>query len=673
MTGNILDNNRHNLKIIINYDEYWDFIIDKNRMNGYSMSKSEGLWDKCLLSYIDFTKQEECVDGEWIQSTNDYRWESAVTSTYTLYNIGYTGVDNGLIQFKKDRITNSEFIKIYSESDFNFFEGDTRLKLHAVSGNTMKYEYPYTVLEDKVKLNGGFYQGVFKTECDKYQILPSTVKDDIWNFEFVLNKTEFEKESNKTLNDSHPNNKGIFFYLGTRAENKWVNLYEKETDCAELGVGDFVEDGEIDKSSWIISNFTDTDFYVDREMWRIKEEESRWGFNMDNFLDYIYYPDEVYKQYLPEDDYDEIYIDFETPKKPIIINDKTLAKDLEECCKADLCGKKKEIVNKIITHMNCCGCGKCKTYSAITTVEISKDDNCGWCHAMDDYLLDIDEVFFESDEDYNYVEPELDISAFDFQTANYGISLMNFRKYKSLYTDNKFLLFHRCGGFTTRNWVEDTIVEYRQKKNNFKGNLFLLMNRTCTGYTVATIDTLRDEYDEKYNIYNDLYNNALAFRITDEGEIGYRYLTVDCDIKEENKTKIIEGYSFPNVITENTWHTIHVKLYGKLKTMFMKFYVDGKLIYVTDEIPLLNLRKLAENDEKQELVPFNLSLGGGSQGLCDTILPNYMVTYDTVYPIEENFAGTFIGYIQKFRWFNCNMEYMNILGNFKWDKLHFRK
>lgn len=78
-------------------------------------------------------------------------------------------------------------------------------------------------------LNGGFYQGFFKTECDKYQVLPSSFEDgDVMHFEFTLRKCDKEAESTKTMNDKYPNNKGIFFYLGTRAENKWIYLYDKD-------------------------------------------------------------------------------------------------------------------------------------------------------------------------------------------------------------------------------------------------------------------------------------------------------------------------------------------------------------------------------------------------------------------------------------------------------------
>ena len=147
---------------------------------------------------------------------------------YTLYNIGYTGFDNGLLHFRKDRILNKDFIELYKNSEY-LIGGDKSLKLHRVTGSTLVYEYPLTVEDFQIKLNGGFYQGFFKTECDKYQVLPSELEQgDTWSYEFVLKKLNMKKESTKTLNDKYPENKGIFFYIGTRAENKWIYLYDEK-------------------------------------------------------------------------------------------------------------------------------------------------------------------------------------------------------------------------------------------------------------------------------------------------------------------------------------------------------------------------------------------------------------------------------------------------------------
>ena len=196
------------------------------------------------------------------------------------------------------------------------------------------------------------------------------------------------------------------------------------------------------------------------------------------------------------------------------------------------------------------------------------------------------------------------------------------------------------------------------------------MNRTCTGYDVTNIDELRNQYSTEYNVYNDLYNNALAFRNTNDGRIGYRYLTLDCD--NENYVGIKEAYSKPNLIKENEWVVINVKVDAMYDKMKLRFYVNGKLVFISSEMTKLDLRHLKEELEKQEGVAFNISLGGGTQGLIDTILPNYMLDPYRVYPLEKYFAGTFIGYLKSFKFYNCTMEHMYINNNFKYeiDKLN---
>ena len=96
--------------------------------------------------------------------------------------------------------------------------------------------------------------------------------------------------------------------------------------------------------------------------------------------------------------------------------------------------------------------------------------------------------------------------------------------------------------------------------------------------------------------------------------------------------------------------------------MKLYFYVNGMLKFVSDELDKLDLRELNDIYEKQETVPFNISLGGGTQGLAETILPNYMLDPYRVYPIEENFAGSFIGYMRSFRFYNCKLEHLKIVN-----------
>lgn len=638
----------------VNMDEYWDFYLNLDNSLSYNIfSNGEKLYDKYLISNMDIDNIYSC-DNNWFKSVKENVWEKSITTNSTLYNIGYTGLDNGLLPFRRDKINNKGFVEIYTNSKYTFEEGDNILKLHQVSGGTTLYDYPLTVLDDKIKLNGGFYQGFFKTQCDTYMVLPDKLEEgDEWNFQFTLNKVEFEKESNKTLNDKHPNNKGIFFYIGTRAENKWIYLYDdKDDECFTLSYDNYIEDAVIDKKTHKINSFIDMSIEMPVEWESIA---------IDDYLNFKYYDENLYKNTccLNEDFLDDFILS-DGIRPPIIDEEKEPSTTIAWCCQY-------KAQQESTKYVRTC-CGTC-CHNIPNGIELNETTVGGYfskCEIFgDDYLSDIDML----EDGTLYMEDDLDISDFTYETYE-GINLhLNGHYYFE--TDNKFLLFDRtCNGFTVKDWEEGTVVRYYGQKNSFQGNLFLLMNRTSTGYTVDTIEEYKNSFKKEYNIYSDLYNNALAFRITDDGRIGYRYMTIDCN--SENRVGIKEGYSNKNVIKENEWYSINVKIKASQTKMKLYFYVNGMLKFVSNELEKLNLRELNDTYEKQETVPFNISLGGGTQGLAETILPNYMLDPYRVYPIEENFAGSFIGYLRSFRFYNCKLEHLNILNNSKYDLLKIK-
>lgn len=570
--ANIINHNFHDLKLLLKSDEYWDFFINHDRMPSLNdLKDNTKIYDKCLISYIDISNKD-CVYQNWIYSLDEYKWQYAfLDDTYAMKNISFTGFDNGLLYFEKDKITNKDFVELYTNPN-SFSVSNTNLKLHQVTGVTQQFEYPVTVEEDKLKLNGGFYQGFFKTECDKYQVLPSVLNNgDVWHFEFTLNKQDFEKESNKTLNDKYPENKGIFFYIGTRAENKWVYLY------------DYLE--EVKKASpCILSGMTDNDLYYQEN-------------NFDN----------------------------------------TILEDLFNM-------QPNELIRK-------------KRFSIEDLFEVEEDEN--------DNLKQIDCSY---EKETYQVENELDISDFNYNTSDeINVSLNE----KAIKTNNKYLLFNRtCTGYSVNNWDENIEMNIIDNTKDYDENLFLLMNRTCTGYNVNNIEASGHEIKHKYNIYKDLYNNALAFIIKDDGSIGYRYLVLDCET--ENQINMIEAYSYPNIIQENLWYTINIQICAYEKTMKLYFYVNGELKFISNEIPKLDLRNLYEHISKQEGVPYNISLGGGTQGLCETVMPNYYFIPNHVFPLEQYFAGSFIGYISSFKMYDCFMEHIHIKHNYIWNKTKYK-
>ena len=82
------------------------------------------------------------------------------------------------------------------------------------------------------QLYGGWFQGFYNFFSFGYQVLPKRV-DKGWTVECLLkvrsSGSSWNVESATTVNTLYPNNEGLFFYLGTRSENKFWNCYGGET------------------------------------------------------------------------------------------------------------------------------------------------------------------------------------------------------------------------------------------------------------------------------------------------------------------------------------------------------------------------------------------------------------------------------------------------------------
>lgn len=570
--SNIYNRKRNNFDLEINNEEYIDFCIDTDVSNELYND------DDCLITEIDINNSE-CVWFDKIFSKPGIVWNNSYNKGLNLKNIGLTGVDNGLINYNKEEITNEKFLELFFKSEYNIQENDLRLILNKVYGNNKIYDYTNDIVfEDNVnalRLNGGFYQGFWKHECD-YQVLPFIYENGM-DFEIELKKSDL-KSNGYTLNDKHPENKGIFLYLGTRAENKWVKYYKsyKGEDCSNEYFGsDYIKD---------------------------------------------YYKDILNEEYIK-------------PIKDLYVYGEYVTEDYlnEECetCKDN----GKYIDNKYIKN------------------EYIKENTPNICDSYfkEDYLKK--DTFIDLNKEYTTKE---DIP-------------LNKANYYEIITDNKFILFNRTkNGYNADTWNEGDVCIINDIKIPNDENGFILFNHTKDGYTTETIDEYMSKKTQKYNIFTDLYYNCLGFQITDEGEIGFKYLIKDC---ESDKTySIFKQFSIKNIIKNDVWYNIHIKIipsnkytkYYDNSTCKILIYVNKKLVLVSDDIKMPNFRKLKEIKYKQEGVPFNISLGGGTQGLCDVIYLNYRELPDKIYPVEKEFGGSFIGYIKKFKIFDCNLSYNQI-------------
>lgn len=718
--------NFKNPQIRIIRDEYWDFVLSPDNTPIYN---NDDLIKKCLISYIDI-EDDKCVEtDDKIFSLSSYCWDEAKNEGVELTDIGLTGIDNGFINFRKDRISNEEFYNILINSKLEIEKNDIRLFLTPITGNTLEYSYPYKIYnnnEKYIELKGGFFQGFFKLFGIDYQTLPSFI-DDTWHFEFVLRKQDYETENN-ILNAVYPENKGIFFYMGTRAENKFWRFYNiNSTQFEDNKKIIYNEDGYFENKDYLLnrSEIIYTDYFGEdpeedkvitdknylAEPGYINDKDCQLQSKYDFSLDpYVIWDDENICSDGSERPCGECdkYI---KPKKIIpnitnyFLNEYGYATSNTCPCKCkDKVEnvKEKNIVNNEVNNKKC-GCitgmitpitkagfpnpywtSRFETDICVNQVECEKKIPKERCKC-DSYFIDgyFDEfnngccetVGYLADE--NYFLPEVSLK--DIKVITSEGHEMNKNGYYEIISDNKFLLFNQTlTGYTTNNWKDGLSIAFTGRTSSFKGNYYLLMNHTQTGYTIDTIDKYLAKYENTYNVINDIVNNAFALKINDDNSIGYKYLIKDCN--DEKKYNIIEEKSKPNIILDKEWTTINIKIkvitgtlnkcnlpVGKRKIKIY-FYVNGNLIFISKELPEFNFKELNDVFDKQEGVPFNISLGGGTQGLCETLWLNYYELPEKILPLEKNFAGTFIGDIKSFKFYNCPLTFKEIKNNFIYEK-----
>ena len=599
MHQNIKINNVKSLDAKLYSAKYYDFMLYKGE------TAYQNLNDLHNISFVDFSDLN-IVSGI-LYST--IMWSGATNNGVEMNDIGFTGMDNGLISFKKDRITNEEFVNLLTNSNYKINSGDTRLFLTPITGNTQMYDYPLYFVEKEderyIACKGGFYQGFFKLYGHDYNILPTEIEDE-WLMHFEIRpRTDYEI-TDMNINYTHSNNNGIFFFIGTRAENKFWEYYNVDREkMNQYKIIDAQSEGY----------FSGCD--LEGDIYNIKQ-------NNVAYLENEWLSDELKEENIEEK------VEINAPKDEYLF-------ESENYFSSDY------ILNEDVDENLTIG-----DYFSDEYFEDKQPENIGNKFVVDEYIgsgVTLQE---------NYTDSE-------------G-RLFGEIKYKEIISDNKFLLFDRTSeGFTVDTWIEGSQVKLIDTQTWPNANYFLLMDRTSTGYTIDTIDNYNEAFKRKYDIHDDIRNNVFALRIKEDGSIGYRYGIYD--VESENKYKVIEEYSKSGIVKPNEWNKINVRFKiikssgCKKEKMKLYFYVNGFLIFISKDLDLFNFRELhQEYSEKQEAVPYNISIGGGTLGLLESISPNYYAITEYMLPIEKDFCGAFMGDIKSFKMYGGFIDYSSIFN-----------
>lgn len=580
--ANIKNNNVRKIDCRLYNDMYMDFMLSKDESYNGSYN---GNCESIILDFKNNSSKIVVAEGSW---------NNAVVSDTVLENIGYTAVDNGLISYERDRIGNDEFYDLFVNSKLDLSEKEDKFFVNPVTGNTQMLSYPIENNEGYKSLKGGFYQGFFKIEGDKYQTLPHII-DDEWCFKIKLRPRDYETPSN-ILNKRNPDNEGMFFYIGTRAENKFWELYKKDSS---------MEDLKTDESS---------DYNVDYDF--VDSTVTKHQYHED-----IPSPGDLDDRYAYSCDCDDYFGDGFDP-----YGDVEFETDSEHCT----------IVNLNQDPEACKSDYFEDDYTGIGTTA---------CECPENGLGIDDEYFF----------PFFSLENIEL-TDSKGFSLKDQGVYE-IETDNKFLIFNQTkSGFTINNWKDEFKFIITGQTITPNINYFSYLNQTKTGYTKDNIQQLIDEHTYSYDVFKDITNNAFALKLNDDGSISYRYLVSDCE--KENGFTIKEESSNPGIVKTGEWSEVTLKMISLGKELMKIYiYVNGGLKLVSKELPILQLKPLNDLNVRQEGVPYSLSIGGGTQGLAERVFLDYYDITNYQLPLEKYFGGSFIGDVEFFEINTCSVPY----------------
>lgn len=564
--ANFKNYNTNKLDFKLSQNEYWDFFLAKDDLSGIGDSTVPS---GCLAVHFDFNDADTYPIGQSIETIASLvTWSGATNTGYTFNTIGLTGIDNGFIKFEKISAdtSNNALLSALTGSTLVISSGDTRLYLNAVSGSTNQYVYPLEIassdaIGNHIKLCGGFYQGYYKLDGSTYEVLPNRV-NKAWVSEFWLNKSDVSCSgvTGTTLNDLYPDNKGFFFYMGTRAENKFWNQFNGiDSGCTS---GCTVSSGCSDTIS----------------EWCTIPKESDITLSGDYGVGIPLNPP---------------LVEINLITNPFLIYGRAHSGSSSSC---NTCNNNEFGLG---THTVC-------TYDGNGIV-----------------------------------------------VTKYGETVTN--------TTNPFLIYGRAHSGSSSNC------------NSCGGNHDGYgINTICSfsGFTKPT--TVLD-----YKL--DIIDNALGFRIKDDGSIGYRLLTVTAscinDVYLSGYT-IQEEYSASGMVSDDQWTNITIKFISNeylsdceltnhpVRKGRLMFYVNGYLKFVVRDFNEFIAKRLNDYKDKQVGVPFNFSIGGGTQGLLESQTFDGRDPNDMELPIENNFAGSFIGYISDFKFYICDVPFIDISDNY---------
>lgn len=628
---------------------------------------------KLNLKYKNYNKSNIFVSQNYYNPENsNFCFFTASTSC----DIGFTGIDNGLVDTMSGQtiyFTNGIF---EDGVKFDRMYYDRRLKLFQVTGHTTNLnrfeafgaQTLYEVISKTGategvyhELYGGFYQGFYKLFGFDYNIFPERMNKG-WSVELLLKPrlcNEYLPSSGETtLNGLYPNNKNTFFYWGTRAENKFYHYADGTPRC--------------------FTGYT----RVTTPLANCLQTCACCNLNITNSrCIYLYPPRSLNGIHDPHINYGCGSCKG-NPMSAATCGCGCNQFACETCgweCQTHYCG---DVIQPTPTPTPLPSpTPSCDTPLPECTPTCTTCDTCLDC-------LDCPTSGFTSVEDTCEKDPLLDSMSNnisfklcgDPQNPGIGIKVLRFTG-ECITTGNTVTGTGTTfvTGYTIQEWCTPPIYSYCEQQNPafIEQEHWFLLDVVWKRYTNLDNcdlwwfgglgDITKKEYLES------LANNSFTL-------IAPPY---------SNGKK--ESEQIETVKLNDSWLLDEKYRKGKLL-----IYVNGKLIYTIKDFEELIPRALPTDKEKQVGVPFNISWGGGTQGLHENLVPSTCENLSSdfiqdpeLFPtsvlsgtslsglttnilLEKEFGGTFEGGISQFRMYVQPLDSSEIRHNFNILKDKFR-
>ncbi|MFW6246601.1 MAG: hypothetical protein ACOC22_00295 [bacterium] len=186
------------------------------------------------------------------------------------------------------------------------------------------------------------------------------------------------------------------------------------------------------------------------------------------------------------------------------------------------------------------------------------------------------------------------------KTKTGGVNLMGIPHYLTREQVSTKYMFE--GINTTLNNYLDSIQEIEQYKSAFR-----------------VVEDAKETVLKQSEQIENIKNNVIAFEITEDRRLGYKYIDENGLVKSDSSTNQISNTGFTLISITYTPNTDYISehdlLCGERRMGDLRFFINGRQFWKIKEFSEFFFKALVNDKEKQIGVPYSISWGGGSFGL----------------------------------------------------------